>query len=316
MPQNDWQFGVFSEATADQIEALIAESSGAVAGGGPNCWVRPQAAVRTNGAAGTFDDPFPSLTIARAAGALITGAVINLEGVLREQYTTPLGVNNVTINGAQILPRQATTSGTPNGGGATWLVPSSGESASSALIRVQGQGWTLNSIYFNSTGITSNGCIEPYTVGDPPLEADGAHLTINNCILTGAKYGIYCATGTNFVRLYNSEIFGFGDSGDIALSANASIGTLLDWRIIGNKFYGNANHIIAPFNKGTIKWNDFDAATAGINLTGGTAPNRVLWNSFDVAAADFDPAGGITGVTGDVWSNTLKDAIETGLPAN
>ena len=316
MPENNWQYGVFTEATATQIESLIAESSGAVAGGGTNFWIRPQSAVRTTGASGTFADPFPSFTIARQAGALSTGAVVNLEGVVREQYTTPLGVNNVTVNGAQVLPRQATSGGVPNGGGATWLVPSSGVSASSALIRVQGQGWTLNGIYFNSTSITSNGCIEPHTVGDPPAEADGAHLTINNCILTGAKYGIYCPTGTNFVRLYNSELFGFGDSGDVAIQATGGIGTLLDWRMVGNKFYGNANHIIAALNKGTIKWNDFDAATAGINLTNGTAPNRVTWNTFDVAAADFDPAGGITGVTGDVWSNTLKDAIETGLPAN
>lgn len=43
-------------------------------------------------------------------------------------------------------------------------------------------------------------------------------------------------------------------------------------------------------------------------ITGGGA--------FTIAAADFDPAGGVTGVTGDVWSNTLTDTIETGLPAN
>lgn len=254
-------------------------------------------------------------TITQALSMAENGTTIGIFGVFREQVTTRLGLQDVTIVGLGNLPRQATTSGVANGGGATWLAPSS-VTASAALLRIQGQGFRIENIYFNSTGITSNGAIEPHTVGDPPAQADGAHLQIVNCIITGAKYGIYCPTGTNFVRIIDSEIFGFGDSGDVAIQATGGIGTLLDWRIMNTKFYGNANHIIAALNKGTIKWCDFDAATAAINLTNGTAPNRVTWNTFDVNAADFDPAGGITGVTGDVWSNTLKDAIETGLPAN
>ena len=56
--------------------------------------------------------------------------------------------------------------------------------------------------------------------------------------------------------------------------------------------------------------------TALINLSVGTGYNAVIRNTFDIAAADFDPAGGVTGKAGDVWSNYLTDAIETGLPAN
>jgi hypothetical protein len=234
--------------------------------------------------------------------------------VLFEQWTTPI-VNNVTVVGVSNIPRQATTSGAPNGGGATWLASSS-VTTSLPLIRVQGQGWTLANIYFNSAGITTNGCIEPYTVGDPPAQADGAHLLVTNCILTGAKYGVRCPTGTNYVRIVNTDIFGFSDSGDIAISAAPSIGTLLDWRIEGCNLYSNANGIVAPLNKGSIKYNRIDSGTATINLTGGTAPNYVIGNAFNIAADDFDPAGGVTGVSGDVWSNTLTNEIQTGLPAN
>jgi hypothetical protein len=51
------------------------------------------------------------------------------------------------------------------------------------------------------------------------------------------------------------------------------------------------------------------------DFTGGKE-NVVVGNSFNIAAASFDPAGGVTGTATDVWSNTLTDAIETGLPTN
>lgn len=300
--------GALTNRNIADLNANFAEASGV------DIWVRPQASISA-GPDGSYDNPFASFAQLQQLGGMVNGVTIGLEGVLREQYTTPLGVNNVTVIGDQHIPRQATTSGAPNGGGATWLAPAS-PSTSAALIRVQGQGWTLANIYFNSTGITTNGAIEPHTVGDPPLEADGAHLLISNCIITGAKYGIRCPTGTNFVRVVGSEIFGYGDSGDVAISGTGGVGTLLDWQIVNCKIYGNANGIVAALNKGTISGCAIDSGTATIDLTNGTAPNRVIGNSFNIAAADFDPAGGVTGVSGDVWSNTLTDAIETGLPTN
>jgi hypothetical protein len=252
--------------------------------------------------------------MAGASQYIVPGLTIYVEGVLFEQWAAPI-VNNVSIVGVSNIPRQATTSGAANGGGATWLAPAS-PVTSQALLRVQGQGWTVSNIYFNSAGITTNGCIEPHTVGDPPAQADGAHLLIYNCILTGAKYGIRCPTGTNYVRLVNSEIFGFSDSGDVAISATGSIGTLLDWQIVGCKIYNNANNIIAAASHWTVTQCLFEAGTVTIDFTNGTAPNYVIMNYFNIVANDFDPAGGVTGVTGDVWSNTLSNGIETGLPAN
>jgi hypothetical protein len=301
------QQGAVTAALLSQINGNFAQVQGV------DIWVRPQASVPD--ADGSWDKPFGSMALAE--GAMFAGCVVGLEGVLREHYTTPLGLNNVTITGLPGIPRQATSDGVPNGGGSTWLSPTTATNTS-ALIRVQGQGWTISNIYFNNSA-TSNGCIQPYTTGDPPTAADGAHLLIQNCILTGAAYGVYASGGTNFVRVVNSVLFGFSGSGDaaIAQTAGAGIGTLLGWEIVGNRFYGNASNIVMPFNQAVIRNNQIANGTAAnINLTGGTAPNFVQQNAFNIAAADFDPAGGTTGVTGDVWSNYLTDAVETGLPAN
>lgn len=276
-------------------------------------WVRPQYGVNTN--TGTYDSPLASM--AGASKYLKPGLVVGIEGVLFEEFTAPLGVNNVTLLGFQSVPRQATTSGVANGGGATWLSPSGG---TSWLLRLRAQGWTVANIYFNNSA-TAAPCISILTdgAGDPPVDSDGAHTLIYNCILTGADDGINVNGGTNFVRIVNSTLFNFSGAGDIAISSTvgAGVGTLLDWRITGCRFFNNASNIIAGFSHALIQGNTFEAASGTqINLTGGTAPNYVLGNAFDINAADFDPAGGVTGVTGDVWSNTLKDTIETGLPAN
>jgi hypothetical protein len=301
--------GVFTRRNRQIIDANFAALTN------PDFWVRPQAVRSDVAADGSYERPFGSMSAVSAK--LVPGVVVGLLGVLNEEYTSPLGVNDVTVVGMANTPRQATTSGVPNGGGATWLSPAT-VTNSAALIRVQGQGWTLSNIYFNSSA-TANGCIQPYTTGDPPTAADGAHLLVDGCILTGAAFGVYASGGTNFVTIQNSSLFGFSGSGDIAIAqtAGAGIGTLLGWKVLNCRFWGNASNIVMPFNQGTIRNCIITNGTAAnINLTGGTAPNFVQQNVFNIAAADFDPAGGTTGVTGDAWSNYLTDAVETGLPAN
>lgn len=276
-------------------------------------WVRPQYGDNSN--PGTYDKPLA--TMAGASKYLTPGLVVGIEGVLQEEFTAPLGVNNVTLLGYQQIPRQATTSGIPNGGGATWLSPSGG---TSWLLRLRAQGWTVANIYFNNSA-TAAPCISILTdgAGDPPVDADGAHTLIYNCILTGADDGINVNGGTNFVRIENCTFLNFAGAGDIAISSTvgAGVGTLQDWRILNCKFFNNVSNIIAGASHWTVSGCYFEAgSTTTIDFTGGTAPNYVVGNYFNIAADDFDPAGGVTGVTGDVWSNTLTNAIETGLPAN
>jgi hypothetical protein len=252
-------------------------------------------------------------TMAEAVSRVQENGRILFTGVVKEHVTGPLGKNNVTIEGLQYVPRQATTSGVANGAGATWLSATGG---TTALLTVRSQGWTVANIYFNNSA-TAAPDIDLVTVGDPPAEADAAHFLAYNCIFTGSDNGLDATDGTNFVRLVNCTFFGFSGSGDIAINATGGVGTLLDWRIEGCKFFNNAANITAALSHGTIASCQFENGSASnINLTNGTAPNFVVGNAFSIAAADFDPAGGTTGVTGDVWSNTLTDAIETGLPAN
>lgn len=254
----------------------------------------------------------PLATLTQAIAMAEAGTIIGIFGVFKEHVTTPI-VNDVTIIGLANLPRQATTSGVANGGGATWLSATGG---TTALLTVRGQGWTVQNIYFNNSA-TAAPCIDLVTVGDPPAEADAAHFQLENCILTGSDNGLDATDGTNFVRLINCTFFGFSGAGDIAINATGGVGTLLDWRILGCKFFNNAANITAALSHGTISGCMVENGSASnIDLTNGTAPNWVVGNYFNIAAADFDPAGGTTGVTGDVWSNTLTDAIETGLPAN
>lgn len=304
------QAGVFTNQSKNIINANFAAIEDV------DVWVRPQYGNNNgNGSAiyplGSWQNPYA--TMAGVSSRITPGLVIGLEGVLKEEYSTPI-VNDVTIIGAASnLPRQATSGGVANGGGATWLSPTSG---TGALLTVNGQAWRIQNILFNNSA-TAAPCIKPVTVGDPPTEADGQHLLIIGCNLTGSDDGIACPSGTNRVHIYYTTFENFSGSGDIAISAAGSIQTLYDWRIIGCTFRNNAANITAALSNSTISGCTFENGTASnINLTNGVAPNFVIGNAFNIAAADFDPAGGTTGVTGDVWSNTLTDAIETGLPAN
>lgn len=299
-------FGAF---TPDTYAALLAQSQDVQV-------IQPTLYV--NSYTGSNANPGTSATqalgtIAQALSMAQNGAIIGIFGVFKEHCTTRLGLQDVTIVGLANTPRQATTGGVANGGGATWLSASGG---TTALLTVQGQGITVRNIYFNNSA-TAAPCIDLVTVGDPPAEADAAHFLADGCIFTGSDNGLDATDGTNFVRINNCTFINFGGSGDIAINATGGVGTLLDWRITGCKFLNNVSNIIAALSNSTISGCVFEAgSTTTIDLTNGVAPNFVVGNFFSIAAADFDPAGGVTGVTGDCWSNTLTNAVETGLPAN
>ncbi len=299
-------YGAFTSETAAELLAQSGTGEPVV----PTLYVNSYTGSNTY--AGTTAQQ-PLATIAEALARAQNGAVIGIFGVFKEHCTTRLGLQDVTIVGMANTPRQATTAGTANGGGATWLSASGG---TTALLTVQGQGITVRNIYFNNSA-TAAPCIDLVTVGDPPSQADGAHFLADGCIFTGADNGLDATDGTNFVRLVNCTFFGFSGSGDIAINATGGVGTLLDWRIVGCKFFNNAANITAALSHATITGCMIENGSASnVNLTNGTAPNFVVGNYFNIIADDFDPAGGTTGVTGDVWSNTLADAIETGLPTN
>lgn len=243
---------------------------------------------------------------------------VAFSGVVSQQWTAPK-VNDVSIVGAAGLPRQATTSSVPNGSGATWLSPTN-LSNTAALIVVQGQGWTLDNIFFNNAATTAP-CVQVLTdgTGDPPVDADGAHFLLKNCILTGTDDGFQASGGTNWVTLDRNTFFGFSGAGDLAISntAGAGIGTLVFWKITNNSFLGNTGHITAPLSGAEIANNRFSyifngtTSTTQVVLTSGK-DNSVHHNHFDIPYNTNGISAMFALGTNDRWGpNSFSTAVTT-----
>lgn len=245
--------------------------------------------------------------------------VIFLRGVLREEWTAPIK-NDVSLIGVSNQPRQATTSGVANGGGATWLSPASG--ATTDLLTLRGQGWVVKNIYFNQT-TAGKSCIEMSGGGDPPDTADAAHCQILGCFFTGAKYGIHITGQSGWVTIAGNTFVSFGDSDDIAIAhTSGSGGNLWGWRIIDNYFYNNDQHVVLPLVNSTVRGNNFIVvgqsvtATVALSLTGGSA-NSVYLNMFNRPLDTSPNATLFVGGTNDVWSHNYgSDGLFYDVPDN
>ncbi len=285
----------------------------------PDLWVRPQYGNNTT-ANGTYEKAFSSIGGALSSPLLRPGMTIGLLGVTFEEVSGPI-VSDITIVGMANMPRQATTSGAPNGGGSTWLSPSGG---TGTLLTVRGQGWTVQNIYFNNTATgNTTSCVQVLTQGDPPLAADAAHIQIRGCVFTGANFGIYVSGGTNFVTIDGNKFFNFTGSGDTAIKnvAGAGVGTLLDFTVTNCRFYNNVNGIVIPSQNGLYENNVFVSvgasvtATTLLSLTGGTG-NTIFQNKFGL---DSNAAGIGTivamGTTPNAGPNFYNEQTEYGQPA-
>lgn len=209
---------------------------------------------------------------------------IAVAGVLQEEYSSPK-VNQVRVVGAQGYPVQATTSGVANGGGATWLSPSSG---TGALFQPNGQGWILENMFLNNSA-TAAGCVKLVNAGDPPLSNCSESFILRGCRLTGADDGVAALDLPNHVLIEKCQFFGFSGAGDLGISSatGAGTGTLLNWTIQDCDFLGNTGHITAGFSGATIRRNRFSyiwngvTTTTQVILTGG-ANNSVHGNYMDI----------------------------------
>lgn len=253
----------------------------------PDLWVRPQYGSNTT-ANGTYERPFQSIGGALSSPLLRPGMNIGLLGVTFEEVIGPLGVNDITIVGMANSARQATTSGVANGGGSTWLSPSTG--ASSHLLIVRAQGWTIDNILFNNS-TAGKACIQALISGsgDPPLAPSGEHLVIQNCKLTGAKYGVLSTGGPNFVALLNNTIYGFSDANDAGVISETGEGVHTNswWVVKGNDFLSNAIHLDMASAGIEIAYNHFSYVRNGVTTTvqldlTGSDNASVHHNTFDV----------------------------------
>lgn len=249
----------------------------------------------------SWDNAF--LTMAAALAVIESRETIYVVGKVREQLVAPLGVYGVKIIGADTSPRHDLA--------ASWMAPASGGVESKALLEVKEQGWVFINILFQSFTTASAVKLSRRETTAIP---DASHAMFFGCRFVGVS-GIDDNGGNSFVTVRGCTFQSLTGTAILGSSVSADVPT--QWLIEDNRFIDCANGIDEAFYHSTIRRNEFMGTfTKFIDLTGGTAPNFVYDNIVNVAAADFDPAGGWTGVNGDLWRNYLLDGIEVGLPAN
>lgn len=313
------QLGAFTTNSRNVINANFASLQDV------DVWVRPQRGNNNgNGsvvnALGSWDNPYA--TMSGVSSRIEPGIVIGLEGVLKEEYSMP-NVADVTIIGAASnQPRQATTSGVANGGGATWM--SSSASASTSMLTVNGQATRIQNIFFASgAGVTAAPCVLLTNAGDPPVSACSEHTQILGCKFTGTDDGVGATGQPNFITIDGCTFFNFTGSGDTAISSTvgAGTGTLLGWVVTNNTFYNNVNGIVVPSTCGFYIGNNFVSAGASVtattllSLTGGTK-NVIYNNKFGL---DSNAAGIGTivamGTSPSAGPNFYNEQTEYGQPS-
>lgn len=260
----------------------------------------------------------PFLTMQAAFDALRSGDVIRFKGKVREQLTTPVQIFDVTIVGEGNRPRHADDDPSGSSFAAnTWTTPASG-ATTAPLVDVLQQGWRFVNVLF--AGPSDHSCVRLFRNGGAAdAERDASHAEFWNCRFASGQDGIEDSGGCGHVGIYGSY---FTDLTGVAIkqTTGAGIGQpYFRWDVRGNRIQDCPSLTTAKaaqffrFKDNTVSF--AGAVTLGFDFTGGKQ-NQVIGNVFNVLAADFDPAGGFTGTATDNWSNTLEDAIETGLPAN
>ncbi len=311
--QNIVGTGAFDAAAANTINNNFLNIQGY------DLWVRPQA-VSGNGQTGTYTQPFQSF--AAAGGALRAGMTIGFQGVTFENWTTPV-INDITIVGVADQPRQATDSGVANGGGATWLNPST---VASPLVDLAGntsdaptQAWRFQNIFFNNAGDAACVRLQRLITG-----SDSSHASFYGCKFTGADSGIQ--TGEIlFLTVVGCAFFDFIGTTDTGIEASIAGGIAnppyLSWVIQNNVFTNNVNHIVGALRNATITGNSFSwkgrsvTTTLQLNLTGGIN-NIVMGNYFGVAHAETGSAGMfLPQNTLNSWLNFYRDGLVALVPA-
>lgn len=236
-----------------------------------------------------------------------------LSGVLKEQAVMPV-VYDATIMGAANEPRQATNSGVPTGGGASWLAPAS-PVATTPLIRVVAQGWSFVNIQM--APVAASACIT-FDRRETTAIPDSSHGSVEGCYFsTGGSAG----HGVELIEVKKIVIDGCvfealtGTNGHaIKSTAGDGIANVNHCTIRGNKFVQNANDIFVVGDRCLVKDNIFystNPVTAGnrVNFAGGT-DTAVLDNYFKDVSADITIAKGYKPGTTGMWRNWASDAAD------
>jgi hypothetical protein len=238
--------------------------------------------------------------------------LIYLSGVLRESAFTPLGVFDVTILGAANRPRQATNSGVPTGGGASWLAPLSGVVRPN--LNIIEQGWTVQNIQFAPPA--GNDCIR-FRRMETAIIPDASHGRVIGCYFsTGGVAGSGINIGEcSRIHIEDCDFSALGTGYAIHNTADGGIMSPTFAHIKGNRFHrGNVNDIVLALGNGIIEDNIFMGlfATEGgwrINLDGGSAANLVI-NNYTVDVDTTIALGFKKCVAADVWRNFVATVVD------
>lgn len=258
-------------------------------------------------------------TMARAFEFIDSYDTIVLNGVVREQLTAPLGVFDITILGGANTPRQATSSGTPTGGGSTWLAPTS-PTAATPLLTIREQGWTLANFFMAAH--TDAACVQCRTAEDATYPSAG-HFASYGMIYGGGLYGIQDVGGLGFARIIGNNFRNIDGATAYAIrNTSTAVANPLQWYLCDNVFRTNKNHVLAPLSQSVVTGNDFGivgntvTAVIALSLTGGLN-NSVYKNAFNRPVNTSPNATLYVGGTNDLWyENYGTDAIFYGVPDN
>jgi hypothetical protein len=254
-----------------------------------------------------------------AGCSLANNDVVYINGVLREHYSAPVDVFDVTIIGAANTPRQATEDGVATGSGATWLAPSS-PTATTPLLKVREQGWTLHNIFMSAH--TDGECVY-LTRLETDANRDASHFAAYGCVFGGGLYGIRDVGGNGYVQLVGNRFQNFDGASAYAIrTTSTAIANPLQWQIAGNVFRNNKNHILSALSQSHIQHNDFGIVGNGVttviacSLTGGLN-NSVAFNLLNRPQNSSPNATLYVGGTDDVWTHNYgSDAVIYGVPDN
>lgn len=264
-------------------------------------------------------------TMGRALEMVDTFDIIVPRGVFREQRVAPEGVENVTIAAPVIRPRQATSSGTPTGGGCSWLPPAS-PTAGQALLEIIRPGWSVFNMQMNPA---ANAAAIRLTTS-PTVDLDAAgHFTAGNCFFTGGvgsvvgQNGIEDNGGSGFVQINGCRFLQLANA---IIGLNTAAAVPLSWDISEqNMFQQNTNDILMSLSYATIMRNIFKTAGSGatnkvistVAIAAQGDNNQVLLNQFSNTAAQIQNSNGYNGGAADTWVNYVNDnsgALVAGVP--
>jgi hypothetical protein len=257
--------------------------------------------------------------IANLDSVLRNNDTIHIRGVLREHYSAPVDVFDVTIIGEANTPRQATEDGVATGAGATWLAPSS-PTATTPLLKLREQGWTLINLFMAAE--TDGECVYLNRL-ETDANRDASHFAAYGCVFGGGLYGIRDVGGNGYVQLKGNRFQNFTGASAYAIrTTSTAIANPLQWEIEGNLFRNNKNHILSAASQASVKYNDFGIVGSSIttviacSLTGGLN-NTVAHNDLNVPADTSPNATLYVGGTDDLWYHNFgTDAIIYGVPDN